>query len=81
MKKYKDINSWIKEFEKIDAGTWEDSEYYYDETCENCGYKSIDYAKKYKVSLRDFNNLDDYDGFRFGIKNNKLCCELCYKKR
>ena len=65
------------------AGTWENSSYFYDEECVDCGYKSLDYANKYELSYDDFEDLDDYDGFRWQeiIRDGKSCCqcECCFK--
>lgn len=40
---------------KIDLTTLTESSYYYNEVCDDCGYKSFDYAKYFAISYNDLN--------------------------
>ena len=73
------LTDYLIKMKEIDLGTWTESSYYYNETCDDCGYKSIDYANYFGISYNDFESLDDYDGFRWQELENKIICEVCYK--
>ena len=70
-----------KNFSEIDSGSWDDCSYYYDEVCEDCGYKSKDYADKYNLTIEEFDYFDDYDGFRWFETKDGCVCELCYRTK